>query len=172
MPKLKKSAQSNLGKPGTPPPPSGQCPDLRCFFYVCAPLVRTSPYEMWGPEVWGAHFPLIITRITMSMVMSMYCPFWYWTVDVVTGQSSKGPSGQTSIGVCWVNSQAKVEQVSSNNKTIKLPPPPPPNNKLLQNYLGKPRPSLPSGQCQDLVCFFYVCSLREPQILFTNLWSL
>ena len=30
------------------------------------------------------------------------------------GQSSKGPRGRTSLGVCWVNSQAKIEQVSSN----------------------------------------------------------
>ena len=30
------------------------------------------------------------------------------------GQSSKGPRGRTSLGVCWVNSQSKVEQVSYN----------------------------------------------------------
>ena len=55
-----------------------------------------------------------------------YCPLL--VKNSWCGQSSKGPRGQTSLGVCWVNSQAKVEQVSSNFGCDYL---------LIRHYLSK-----------------------------------
>ena len=56
-----------------------------------------------------------ITRITMSSGLNVLSTL---VLNSWCGQSSKSPRGQTSLGICWVNSQAKVEQVSSNFVTV------------------------------------------------------
>ena len=65
-------------------------------------------------QIFFTHLKLVynnITRITMSSGLNVLSTL---VLNSWCGQSSKGPRGQTSLGVCWVNSQAKVEQVSSN----------------------------------------------------------
>ena len=96
-----------------------------CRFVMASGLINDQVIDVWsqckihdtgeegrrrGPaRVWGSDNN--ITRITMSSALNVLS-----TLVLISwcGQSSKGLRGQTSLGVCWVNSQAKVEQVSSN----------------------------------------------------------
>ena len=79
----------------TPPPPPHWNVDLLIFLLYPLASSKLKDYKvMWSQ--WGGG------AVLSTLVKKSWC-----------GQSLKGPRGQTSLGVCWVNSQTKVEQVSS-----------------------------------------------------------
>ena len=77
-----------------PPPPLWLYGHQRCTFFLNTRITKSCGLNGGGGGG-GA--------VLSTLVKNSWC-----------GQSSKGPRGQTSLGVCWVNSQAKVEQISSN----------------------------------------------------------
>ena len=89
----KSNLSADIVRMGGDPPPPYDSTDTRGVLFI----LNTRITKSCGLNGGGGR------AVLSTLVKNSWC-----------GQSSKGPRGQTSLGVCWVKSQARVEQVSSN----------------------------------------------------------
>ena len=91
-----------MAESALPPPPRTLRHPLYDFHSLHSPLrptLNTRITKSFGLNGGGGGGGAVLS----TLIKNSWC-----------GQSSKGLRGQTNLGVCWVNRQAKVEQISSN----------------------------------------------------------
>ena len=76
-------------------------------------LSRDYDWLCWGKTLLRQDFVDESLCWCKSQGLQWWCHCLTLVLNSWCGQSSKGPRGLTSLGICWVSSQAKVEQVSS-----------------------------------------------------------